>query len=328
MRSPRYSRIYVLYLISKTRKIRIFDIHKSNKYNLFWVQTDYSRLIPGRNILADNGIDRLTVRRNDLRLKIIVYAVSIAVALITLYPFILLLTDFTGFKLTNPEHVLKVLPKRWTQLVKFFKTRNIRGFINSVIVAVSSTVLNIYFSALTAHAITSYKWKLRKVFSNFILALMMIPTVVATGGFIQLVYKFHLTSSLSVLILPAIATPMSVVFMRLYLEATFPQAIMDSARIDGASEFRIFNQIVLPIMKPAIATQALFAFVSSWNDVFLPLVLLLEENKKTLPVILILNYAMGETTIPMFVTTVPPVIVFLFLSKHIVEGIQLGSVKM
>ena len=285
-------------------------------------------MFTGRTSLADNRIDRLTVKRNDLILKIIVYAVSIALAVVTLAPFVMMLTDFTGFRIEQPSRVLKVLPQRWTQLIKFFKTRNIIGFINSMIVAVCSTLVNVYFSALTAHAITSYKWKLRKVFSNFILALMMIPTIVATGGFIQLAYKFNLTNSLSLLILPAIATPISVVFMRLYLEATFPQAIMDSARIDGASEFRIFNQIVLPIMKPAIATQAIFAFVNSWNDLQLPTILLLEENKKTLPVTLVLNYAMGETTIPMFVTTIPPVILFLFLSKHIVEGIQLGSVKM
>lgn len=285
-------------------------------------------MFTGRTFLADNRIDRLTVKRNDLILKIIVYAVSIALAVVTLAPFVMMLTDFTGFRIEQPSRVLKVLPQRWTQLIKFFKTRNIIGFINSMIVAVCSTLVNVYFSALTAHAITSYKWKLRKVFSNFILALMMIPTIVATGGFIQLAYKFNLTNSLSLLILPAIATPISVVFMRLYLEATFPQAIMDSARIDGASEFRIFNQIVLPIMKPAIATQAIFAFVNSWNDLQLPTILLLEENKKTLPVTLVLNYAMGETTIPMFVTTIPPVILFLFLSKHIVEGIQLGSVKM
>lgn len=279
-------------------------------------------------ILADNGINRISIRKNDIRLRIIVYIISIVLAVMTLYPFILMLVDFTGFKLSNPERVLKILPKRWNQLVKFFNSRTFTGFINSVIVAVCSTVLNIYFSALTAHAITSYKWKFRKIFGNFILALMMIPTVVATGGFIQLAYKFHLTSTLSLLILPSIATPISVVFMRLYLESTFPMALLDSARIDGASEFRIFNQIVLPIMKPAIATQAIFAFVSSWNDIFLPLVLLLKESKKTLPVMLILNYGLGETTIPMFVTTIPPVIVFLFLSKHIVEGVQLGSVKL
>ena len=279
-------------------------------------------------VLAENGINRISIRKNDIRLRIIVYIISIVLAVMTLYPFILMLVDFTGFKLSNPERILKILPKRWNQLVKFFNSRTFTGFINSVIVAVCSTVLNIYFSALTAHAITSYKWKFRKIFGNFILALMMIPTVVATGGFIQLAYKFHLTSTLSLLILPSIATPISVVFMRLYLESTFPMALLDSARIDGASEFRIFNQIVLPIMKPAIATQAIFAFVSSWNDIFLPLVLLLKESKKTLPVMLILNYGLGETTIPMFVTTIPPVIVFLFLSKHIVEGVQLGSVKL
>ena len=278
--------------------------------------------------MGDIGINRLSVRRNEIRLKIIVYAVSVILMLMTLYPFLLMLSDFTGFRLNDPGRVLKVLPKRWTQLVKFFKSRVVTGLINSMIVTVCSTLLNIYFSAMTAHAITSYKWKLRKTFSNFIMAVMMIPTVVATGGFIRLAYKFQMNNKLSLLILPAIATPISVVFMRLYLESVFSKELLDSARIDGAGEFRIFNQIVLPIMKPAIATQAIFAFVSSWNDTFLPLVLLLEESKKTLPVVLILNYGLGETTIPMFVTTIPPVIVFLFLSKHIVEGVQLGSVKM
>lgn len=285
-------------------------------------------IVRGRPVLADNGITNSTIRKNDLRLKIIVYIVSIALAVMTLYPFILMLSNFSGFTLSDPGRVLKVFPKRWNQLVKFFTSRVAKGFINSVIVAVSSTLLNMYFSALTAHAITSYKWKFRKIFGNFILALMMIPNVVATGGFIQLAYKFHLTSSLSLLILPAIATPISVVFMRLYLESTFPMALLDSARIDGAGEFRIFNQIVLPIMKPAIATQAIFAFVSSWNDVFLPLVILLDDAKKTLPVLLVYNFFMEENTIPMFVMTIPPIIVFLFLTRHIVEGVQLGSVKL
>lgn len=282
----------------------------------------------GDNVLGDNRINRLSVRKNEIRLRIIVYAVSVVLTLMTLYPFMLMLADFTGFRLTDPGRVLKILPHRWTQLVKFFKSRVVTGLINSVIITVCSTLLNIYFSAMTAHAITAYKWKFRKVFSNFIMAVMMIPTVVATGGFIQLAYKFHMNSKLSLLIFPAIATPISVVFMRLYLESVFSMELMDSARIDGAGEFRIFNQIVLPIMKPAIATQAIFAFVSSWNDTFLPLVLLIKESKKTLPIVLILNYGLGETTIPMFVTTIPPVIVFLFLSKHIVEGVQLGSVKM
>lgn len=284
--------------------------------------------IYGEKILENNLINRITVRRKEIKLRIIVYVVSIILALISLYPFFVMLVDFTGFQWDKPARIFKVLPQRWNQLVKFFTSRTITGFVNSVIVAVSSTVLNVYFSALTAHAITSYHWKLRKVFSNFVVALMMIPTVVATGGFINLAYKFDLINKLSLLILPAIATPISVVFMRLYLESTLSRALLDSARIDGAGEFRIFNQIVLPIMKPAIATQAIFAFVSSWNETFRPMVLLLDQKKFTLPLSLLMNLAMGETTIPIFVTSIPPIIVFLLLSKQLVEGVQLGSVKL
>lgn len=278
--------------------------------------------------MADNETSLSSFKKHELILKVIVYAVSISLVLLTLYPFFLLLSDFTGFSFDKPAKVLKVLPKRWNQLVDFFKSRVVKGLINSLIVTFSSTILNIYFSAMTAHSIYAYKWRFRKAFGNIILALMMIPNVVATSGFIHLAYKFNLINHLSLLIFPAIATPISVVFMRLYLESSFSMELIYSARMDGAGEFRIFNQIVLPILKPAIATQAVFAFASSWNEMFMPAVLILDDKKQTLPIVLILNYASGERTVPMFITTIIPVIVFLFLSRHIIEGVQLGSVKM
>jgi multiple sugar transport system permease protein len=259
---------------------------------------------------------------------VIVYGISIGLALLTLYPFVMMLVDFTGFQPDNPARVLKIIPRRGKEFLKFFTSRNAIGFINSVIVTACSTILNVYFSAMTAYSITAYKWKLRKAFGNVIVALMMIPTIVAEAGFVDLVYKFNLVNHLIVLILPAIATPISVVFMRLYLESSFSMEMVYSARIDGAGEFRIFNQIVLPIMKPAIATQAIFAVTSTWYETGLPSVILLQEKKQTLPIVMILNTAMGERTIPIFVSTVPVVIVFLLLARHIVEGVQLGSVKL
>ena len=192
-------------------------------------------------------------------LKIIVYFISIVLALVTLYPVIMLVVDFTGFDVANPSQVLKTLHHRGEQFVKFFEQRTVIGFVNSVIVSASSTILNVYFSAMTAYSITAYQWKFRKVLSNFTLILMMFPTVIVSAGFIRLAYRFHLNNNLALLILPAIATPISVVFMRMYLESAFTMDIVYSARIDGAGEFRIFNQIALPIMKPAIATQAIFA---------------------------------------------------------------------
>ena len=261
-------------------------------------------------------------------LKIIVYSVSIIIAFVTLYPVVMLVADFTGFSVEEPARVIKVLHQRGAQFIKFFEQRTVIGFVNSVIVSASSTILNVYFSAMTAYSITAYQWKFRKLLSNVTLILMMFPTVIASAGFIRLAYRFHLNNNLALLILPAIATPISVVFMRMYLESAFTMDIVYSARIDGAGEFRIFNQITLPIMKPAIATQAIFALAQNWNDTFLPMVLLTENEKKTLPQILMLNYALGETTIPIVFSTVPLIIVYLLLARHLVEGVQLGSVKL
>ena len=278
--------------------------------------------------MGENTGSLSSVKKNDMRLRIAVYVISIILVIISLSPLLALITEFTGFKINNPANVIKVLPKRINELKDYFKPRVIRGFINSVVVTGSSTLLNVYFSALTAHSIYAYRWKFRKVFSNIILALMMLPTIIATSGFIHLVYKFHLENNLLVLILPSIATPISVVFMRLYLESAFSMEMIYSARIDGAGEFRIFNQIVLPILKPAIATQAIFAFVASWNDASTPSVVLIKDESKTLPLVTALNLAMGDYLLTAFVMTIPAVIAFLFLSKHIVEGVQLGSLKM
>ena len=278
--------------------------------------------------MGENAGSLSSVKKNDMRLRIAVYVISIILVIISLSPLLALITEFTGFKVNNPANVIKVLPKRINELKDYFKPRIIRGFINSVVVTGLSTLLNVYFSALTAHSIYAYRWKFRQVFSHIILALMMLPTIIATSGFIHLVYKFHLENNLLVLILPSIATPISVVFMRLYLESAFSMEMIYSARIDGAGEFRIFNQIVLPILKPAIATQAIFAFVASWNDASTPSVVLIKDESKTLPLVTALNLAMGDYLLTAFVMTIPAVIAFLFLSKHIVEGVQLGSLKM
>lgn len=104
--------------------------------------------------------------------------------------------------------------------------------------------------------------------------------------------------------------------------------LLYSARLDGASEFRIFNQIVLPILKPAIATQAIFGFASSWNDAGLPMILLTDSKKYTLPIAVMQGRVAGEATIVVLVSTIPLLAVFLFLSRYIVEGIELGGVKM
>ena len=165
------------------------------------------------------------------------------------------------------------------------------------------------------------------------MGIMMIPGTVTMIGFYQMVYKIHMTNRLEMLIIPAIASPMMVYFMKQYLEGSLSLSIVESARIDGASEFRTFNQIVLPLMKPAIATQAIFTYVSSWNNLFMPLILLTDKSKYTLPIVVsllkgdIYKTEYGSVYLGLSITVLPLIVVYIFLSKYIVEGVALGGTK-
>ena len=146
-------------------------------------------------------------------------------------------------------------------------------------------------------------------------------------------YKIHWTNSYLPLILPAIAAPTTVFFMRQYMIPSLPMEILQSARIDGAGEFRIFNQIVLPMMKPAMATQAIFSFVTSWNQLFMPQILITRMDKYTMPMMVSLlngdayKTEYGCVYLGLFLTVVPILIAYFLLSKYIIEGVALGGVK-
>ena len=208
------------------------------------------------------------------------------------------------------------------------------GLVNSVIVAGLSALLTTYFSTMTAYAIHVYDFKLKKFMHTFILMIMMIPTQVTALGFLQLIMKMDLMNSFIPLIVPAVASPVTYFYMKQYMEASMPIEIIEASRIDGAGEFRTFNQMILPIMKPAIAVQAIFAFVSSWNNYFIPSLILTEDNKKTLPVLIanlrsadFLKFDMGQVYMMIAFSIFPVIVVYLILSKHIVQGVALGSVK-
>ena len=210
----------------------------------------------------------------------------------------------------------------------------VKGMINSVIVSTCSAVLSVYFSTITAYAIHAYDFKGKKFMATFILAVMMIPTQVTALGFLQLIGKLHMDDTFIPLIVPAIAAPVTYFYMKQYMESTLPLAIIEAARIDGSGEFRAFNSIVLPMMKPAIAVQAIFTFVSSWNNYFTPALVLHTDTKKTLPILIaqlrsadFLKFDMGQVYVMIAFSIFPVIIVYLLLSKFIVGGVALGGVK-
>ena len=281
--------------------------------------------------MSTNELTLSADKKKSIALKITTYVVSILLTVMILTPFYYMIREILFIKLTvvhgagDNTQILYEPREHMITLKEFFALFSKGtwiGFRNSVIVTFISTILNIYFSALTAYAITAYEWKLRTAFERFIIVAMMIPSTVASIGFVQMCYKFHLINNLIMLIIPALATPMTVFFMSMYLKATFSREIVESARLDGAGEFRIFNQIMLPLMKPAIATQTIFCFVASWTDEWVPRIILIDTKKDIFTLPLAGSYQGGALL--MFL---PPIILYIFLSKHIVEGIALGSVK-
>ena len=209
-----------------------------------------------------------------------------------------------------------------------------RGILNSIIVSGCSAVLCTYFSSLTAYGLYAYDFKARNVAFTFIMAILVMPTQVTAMGFLRLITKMGLYDSLLPLIIPSVASPAVFYFMYSYLQSSLPMSLVEAARIDGSGEFRTFNSIVLPIMKPAIAVQAIFTFVGSWNNYFVPALVIQSKSKMTVPILIAtlrgadyMNFDMGKIYMMITVAIVPIIIVYLLLSKFIIEGVTLGGVK-
>ena len=202
-----------------------------------------------------------------------------------------------------------------------------RGILNSVVVSSCSAALCTYFSSLTAYGLYAYDFKMKKAAFTFIMAILVMPTQVTAMGFLRLITKMGMYDSLLPLIIPSIASPAVFYFMYSYLQSSLPLSLVEAARIDGSGEFRTFNSIVLPIMKPAVAVQAIFTFVGSWNNYFVPALIIQSKSKMTVPILIAtlrgadyMNFDMGKIYMMITVAIVPIIIVYLLLSKYIIAG--------
>lgn len=269
--------------------------------------------------------------------RIVAYIVLVFLSILCLFWFYVLFVNATrthadiqsGFSAIPGGNFLK----NWSNLVNGSQPI-MSGMINSILVSSLCALFSTYFSAMTAYAIHVYDFKGKKFMFTFILAIMMIPSQVTALGFIQFMDKLHLVNTFIPLIVPTIAAPVTFYYMKQYMESTLPLSIIEAARIDGSGEFRTFNKIVIPLMKPAIAVQAIFTFVSNWNNYFMPALLLKEEKVKTLPILIAqlrsadwLKFDMGQVYMMIAFSIFPVIIVYICLSKYIVQGVALGSVK-
>ena len=272
--------------------------------------------------------------------KVIRNFICIFLCLLSIIPFWIMIANATRSSVDIQSH-FSLIPS--TYLIENYgklmvqANENVplyRYMVNSFIIAGFSTIITVYFSALTAYGVTVYKFRGANVVWGFIMAIMMIPVQVSSIGFFRFMYGAGLGNNYIPLIIPAIAAPVTYFYMKQYMESTLPLSLIEAARIDGSGEFRTFNSIVLPLLKPAIAVQAIFTFVSNWNNYFTPALILHDNEKKTLPILIAqlraadwLKFDMGQVYVMIAFSIFPVIVVYIILSKHIVQGVALGSVK-
>jgi multiple sugar transport system permease protein len=268
--------------------------------------------------------------------KGIVYTALIVLSIICLCPFLLMLINATR----NSQEIIagfsfipgSSLTSNWAVMKDYFNI--FKGLENSLFVSVCVTFLTGYFSALTAYGFAIYEFKGKNFIFTIILVLMMVPAQLGLLGFYDLVNNMKLMDSYLPLIIPAIASPFTVFFLRQYLSSVLPMSIIEAGRMDGATEIKMFHKIGIPIMMPGIATMSIGVFIGAWNNYLIPLVLLISPDKFTLPVMIgslsaskDITQNLGSTYLTVAISVLPVMIAFAFFSKHIISSISAGGVK-
>lgn len=275
--------------------------------------------------------------KKDLRFKIFAYTFLVIIAIISLAPVYVLLINTTrtsaeiqqGFSLipgTNfGQNFYGLMTTTYVDFVK--------SLFNSIIIAFPATALMMYFSGLTAYGFAQFDFKGKKFLFNLILFSMMIPSQLILIGFYQVCYWLGLLDSFIPLIITGVANMTSVYFIHNYIKQVNLSAIIESGRLDGMSEFRIYNVLVMPMIKPSLFTMGIMFFIITWNNYLTPLTILQSPDKFTLPVTIAQMKAFefaidyGVQYMAIFLSLIPIIIVFLLFSKNIISGLSSGAVK-
>ena len=283
----------------------------------------------------DEAVVAPNQRDDSIRTPPWIYAVLLVGLFLVVIPFVWMLVS--SFK---PEAEVRAVPPTWwpetltldnydrlfTQLD--FPTY----FMNSVIVALSVTVGNVVFCSMLGYALAKLSFPGKKLLFLIVLGTLMVPGVVTFIPLFVLTTKMGLSNTLIGMILPFLAAPFGVFLMRQYISA-LPDELIQAARIDGAGELRIFASVIMPLCGPALATLGILTFLGSWNNFLWPLVVAQTEDKYTLPVALAL-YAVGQNATQYglllagsVVVVIPVLVLFLFLQRHIMQGIAMTGIK-
>lgn len=287
-----------------------------------------------------------------LLVKTLVYIVCIFLTILSIAPFVIMVFNASKSRFEIQQGNLEWWPELENRtLVSLLPSKSFiangkylltskalnlpfaRGFLNSFIIAAGATILSVYFSALTAYGFAVYRFKLNKPLYGFIMMIQMVPAQVTVISFVEMMNKWGLTNNYLPFILPSIAAPSTVFFLRQYMQSALSLEMVEAGRIDGSSEFGIFNKLVLPILKPGMATMAIFAMVTNWNNYLLPTLLIDELEMSTIPMLVgklngnKYSTEYGAVYWGLTLTAFPLIVFYLVLSKYIIAGVALGGVK-
>lgn len=268
---------------------------------------------------------------------ILVHTLLIIIVIFSMFPIIWMcmialkgagesVSGFNSLILKNPslgnlKRLFELLPNFW------------KNFYNSVFTTFFGTVTSLFFCSLAGFAFAKYKFPGNKTLFYFCVATMLIPPEVGSIPMFLVMRKMELINSLWSLVIPRMATAIGIFYMRQYI-MDVPDEIIESARIDGCHDFKIYTSIVMPIIKPALPSWGILTVIARWNDFFWPLIFLRKSEKYTLMVaITMLPFSEGMST-PWPVTmagtalaTLPVIIIFIVLQAFMKDGLTLGAVK-
>lgn len=265
--------------------------------------------------------------------KLAVYATVTIVTFFTMFPFYIMIVMGTHTTETVQQKLV-LLPGSATlaNLAVIFASQFALFYWNSFFVAVLSTAGTVAVSALAGYGFAKYEFKGKKTLFFLLIATLMIPGQLGLVGFMVQMRYMHLFNNLWALILPSFANAFSVYWMATYIRPGVPGEIIESGRIDGCGELKIFIRLAFPLMRPAIITIMLLSFLGSWNNYFGPLVMITSEKKFTIPLgvrllgnLFKLNYA--AQILALTLAILPIVVMFAFFSQHLIAGLVSGSVK-
>ena len=273
--------------------------------------------------------------RSEQLVKLAVYAVLIAMSAFMVFPFVwMLVSSLKPFpEIFSGAHFL---PEHWTlhNFASFFhQTNAARALWNSFYIATATTALSLFLCALGGYGFAKFRFPGRTLLFAFVIATLAVPfAAIVVPLFVMMRNTFHWVDTPWPLIVPSAANAFGIFFMRQYM-LSIPDEILDAARVDGASEPRIFLRVVLPVCAPALISLGIIVFIASWNGFLWPLVVLPSPQHWTLPLVLrSLQGPPGRTPYDVLmagsvVSTLPLVIGFLVFQRRLVSGIMAGTVK-